>query len=161
MTDRISEIKKRLNSNESETIELTTDSEILLFQKEHNLILPRDLIAYFKTINGGNNEYDSNLYKLYRFQDFKSIDTSLKNWNGIPDYSNIVNTLKEFENYYVFADYFFNMFTYAIKLNKFEATGNEVLVICGDEYKVIANNFSGFLDLYINNSIELQFKEDN
>lgn len=160
MTDRISEVKKKLNSNESGTTELPTDSDIDFFQKEHNLVLPSDLILYFKSINGGDNEYDTNFYKFYKFQDFKSVGNSLKNWNGIPDYSNIVNTLKDFEHYYIFADYYFNMFTYAIRLNKLATAINEVLVICGDEYKVIANSFFEFLDLYIDNSIELQFKED-
>ena len=155
MIEKIDELKKKLKKSALETVELSTDSDIQLFQKRQNIILPNDLILYFKNINGGDNEYDINSYRFYNLQDFKSIKDELIYWNGIPDYSNIVNTLKDFERYYVLADYLFKTFTYAIKLSKFETANNEVIVICGDEYKIIACNFSEFVELYLNSSIKL------
>jgi len=120
------------------------------------LLLPNDLVTYFNQINGSNDEYDNRFYRFYPFSNFKSINDNLKNWNGTPDYSNIVNTLPDFESYFVFADYSICIFSYAIKLYPDFSLINQVLVICGDEYKVIANSFSDFIDLYLDDSIELQ-----
>jgi hypothetical protein len=40
----------------------------------------------------------------------------LAQWDGVPDYSNIVNTLDQYENCFVFADYISHLFSYAIRL---------------------------------------------
>ncbi len=79
------------------------------------------------------------------------------NWNGVPDYSNIVNTLEGFQDCFVFADHMFHLFAYAIRLNKESAVKNEVYAICGDQYKIIAGNFTEFMKLYTTQPDELQF----
>jgi hypothetical protein len=135
------------------------DDEIKAFQMNSGLVIPKDLVDYFKQFNGSNEVYDDRFFRFYSFQDFKSVDNDLVNFSGVPDYSNIVNTLSDFQSYYVFADYTFCMFTYAIKLYSHSTANNEVLVLCGAEYKVIANSFSEFIDLYIDNSIELQLNQ--
>jgi hypothetical protein len=159
MIAEINILKEKWETEELKSQVLISNDEISSFEKKNNLVLPNDLVHYFKIINGSNNKYDSNLFKFYDFKNFKSINEGLKDWKGIPDYSNIVNTLEKFENYYVFADYFYNTFTYAIRLYNQSNLKNEVLVICGDEYNVISNSFSKFIELFISNSIELQFNQ--
>ena len=136
-----------------------TNAELFSFQSENNLVIPKDLTTYFKSLNGTNEEYDNRFFQFYSISQFQSIKEELKNWEGIPDYSNIVNTLSDYKTYFVFADFSFHMFSYAIKLYSENSTKNEVLVICGDEYKKIANFFSEFIELYLNNSIELQLNK--
>jgi hypothetical protein len=131
-----------------------SDEDIMLFQSKNNVLLPKDLVKYFKCVNGTNEEYDNRFVQFYSLNQFKSIDEELKNWSGLPDYSGIVNTLKEYDSYFVIADYFFHMFVYAIHLSD-NNNENEVLVISGDQYKKIANNFSQFIDLYLSESMEL------
>lgn len=135
---------------------LPTNDEIIAFQSKNNVLFPYDLMEYFRILNGSNNEYDDRFFRFYSLSNFKSINDELKYWNGIPDYSNIVNTLTEYKSFYVFADFSFCMFSYAIKLYPDTKDNNLVLVLCGDKYRVIANSFSEFIDLYLNNSIELQ-----
>ncbi|MDB5257337.1 MAG: hypothetical protein JWM14_2032 [Chitinophagaceae bacterium] len=136
------------------------NEEIIFFEKKNRVLLPKDLETYFKNINGTNEEYDNRLFQFYSLTQFKSIDEGLKNWTGLPDYSGIVNVLKGSDRYFVFADYAFHMFSYAIHLSKdIENDENKILVICGDKYKKIANSFSEFIILYLNNSIELQLNE--
>jgi hypothetical protein len=133
-----------------------TDNQILSFQSKNNLVIPKDLAEYFILLNGTNERYDERFFQFYSFDQFKNIDEELKNWGGVPDYRNIVNTLLDYETYFVFADYSFHMFSYAIRLYPNETSKNEVLVVCGDQYSHIANSFSEFIDLYIVESIELQ-----
>lgn len=56
----------------------------------------------------------------------------------------------------VFADFQFDFFAYAIRLYSRTSVKNEVFVLCGNEFKQIADSFSGFIDLYMADSIELQ-----
>jgi len=139
-----------------------SNQELLLFQKINEVTLPNDLVEYFKSVNGTTEEYDTRFFQFYSLNQFKNIDVELKNWNGLPDYSGIVTTLNDYKKYFVFADYSFHMFSYAIRLNNSnEPVKNEVLVICGKEYKMIANSFSEFVELYLDNSIELQLNREN
>ena len=146
----------------SENIKLplpASDEEILLFQSNNKIFLPEDIITYFKIINGTGDEYDGSLYQFYSISQVKKLQEEYKDWEGIPDYKNIFNTLDESENYYVFANYSFHLFSYVIKLYSDSSADNEILVLCGGEFNKIANSFSEFLELYKGDSIELQFNK--
>jgi hypothetical protein len=132
-------------------------TDILSFEAEKELIIPEDLKEYFLTKNAINGNYNENMYCFYPFRQFQSIYTELKNWNGITDYSNIVNTLDNYKDCFVFADYMFHMFVSAIRLYKEITDKNEVYVLCGDKYRVIAESFSDFMQLYTAQSLELHF----
>jgi hypothetical protein len=56
-----------------------------------------------------------------------------------------------YKNCFVIANYSCHLFAYAIRLYPDKADINEVYVVCGDEYKVIANSFTEFIDLYLKN----------
>lgn len=153
----IKKFKEALNSKDGICkIVPANNEEILLFEKSNNVLLPQDLIMYFKNINGTNEEYDNRFFQFYSLQKFKSINEELKYWTGLPDYSGIVHSLKDYSKYFVFADYSFHMFSYAIYLHDIiDNNKNEVLIICGNEYKKIANSFSEFVELYLKDSGEL------
>lgn len=63
--------------------------------------------------------------------------------------------LENSSNCFVFADYMFHLFDYAIRLYPYKRSDNEVYGICGDKYRLMATSFAGFLKLYLGNSIEL------
>lgn len=129
------------------------------FETATGLKLPEDLKAYFNSVNVTPEAYDKDMFFFYSFSEFISVETKLKPWNGIPDYSNIVNTLENHAQCFVFADYMIQLFTYAIRLNSNNSSVNEIYIICGDKHKVIATSFSGFMKLYDEQSIELFFNE--
>lgn len=137
----------------------TTDKEIFLFQDQNNLIIPIDLVEYFKMLNGTNNEYDKKLFRFYSFNEFQKLSEKFNDWEGIPDYKDIINTLTEHNECYIFADYCFHLFSYAIHLHNKNAEQNKVFILCGNEYKIIANSFHEFISLYIDDSIELYFND--
>jgi hypothetical protein len=60
-------------------------------------------------------------------------------------------------NCYVFADYQCHLFTYAIRLHPKKGGKNEIYFICGDEFRIIADNFSQFVNKYIDDCEDLQF----
>jgi len=118
------------------------DKKILVFESKNGLSLPVDLIEYFKTLGDKAVKIDDQLYQFYTIDDFKGLGKVL--------------TLENGENCFVFADYMFHLFDYAIQLYPDRRTVNEVYGICGDKYKLIANSFTEFLNLYFESSVVLQ-----
>lgn len=152
--NKIEKIKKLWEQENISNSIVIEENELLSFQNKNNLFIPSDLAEYFKQLNGSNDEYDKNFFRFYSFSDFTSSGGGLNTWNGSSD---VINAVGDFV--FVFADYLFCMFSYAIKLYSNASLNNEVLIICGDESKIIANSFSEFIDLYLDNSIELQFND--
>jgi hypothetical protein len=129
--------------------------DLLSFEAEKGLIIPGDVKDYFLSNNGTDGNYNEDLYCFYNFKQFTSIETALKDWNGIPDYSNLVNTFENSKDCFVLADYMFHTFVYAIRLYKEVTDKNEVYVLCGDQFKMIASSFTDFIQLYTDQSVEL------
>jgi predicted helicase len=135
----------------------TVRQDIAAFHKRTGLIIPRDLEEHFVRYNVNCDQYDDHLFRFYPLDDFHSVEHTLGNWGGSPDYSNLINTLPEHLMFFVFADYLFSTFSYAIKLYPYITVQNEVFAICGDAYHQVAESFSRFMDIYRNNPEELQF----
>lgn len=122
------------------------DIEFASFESNHDLIIPEDLKDYFRTFNV--DDYDLDMFAFYGFDQFKSVKDEVGDWGGTPDYRNIVNVLTLHENCFVFIDYFCHLCIYAIRLHQGASEQNEVYVICGDSFKVVANSFKEFLEIY-------------
>jgi hypothetical protein len=135
---------------------VATPFEIEQFNKRNNVQMPHDLVTYFELINGTNDEYDSDFFRFTSFDEFSPIDEVYKEWNGIPNFQNIVNTLNDYNNFYVIADYQNHLFSYAIKLTS-NVDNNIVLAVCGDKYKEISSSFSKFIEMVLSSSDSLQF----
>lgn len=133
------------------------EEDFLKFQELRNVILPEDLKDYFRLLQNKKSEYNGELYRFFPLHEFKSINEELKNFAGTPDYSNIIHVLKDHEYCFVFADYMFHLFSYAIHLHNDGTKKNEIYVICGDKYKVVASSFTEFIQLYLTDSSKLHF----
>jgi len=154
--DQLQELQEKWSSENIKVSRLANDEEICAFESAYNARLPQDLKEYFKQVNGTNDQSDSEFIQFYSLDKIKKVSETYDGWHGVPDYKLIVKTLDEHEKYYAFANYNIHVFCYAIKLTASESE-NEVLVIGGGEYKKIANSFTGFIDLYLNDSDELLF----
>lgn len=133
--------------------------DIVAFESKTRLYISDDLRIYFQCLNGTVEAYDDKFFSFYSLNYFKSVNNELGDWRGSPDYRNIVNTLPNSAECYVFADYMFHTFTYAIRLAKSDSPKEvyEVYAIYGDEFKRIANSFAEFLELYLRNCDLLYF----
>lgn len=136
-----------------------TDQELMSFQEDNDVMFPDDLIKYFTELNGSSDQYDDKFFKFYSLFQFVSIKNELSNWTGVPDYTNIVNSMKFHENCFVFSDYFFHSSAYAIRLYNKKSNVNEIYVIIGDEYRLIADSLSEFIELYLKDSSELYLSD--
>ncbi|MFT5824218.1 MAG: hypothetical protein ACI8ZM_005484 [Crocinitomix sp.] len=128
--------------------------DLLDFQKNNNVELLDDLKEYFLFLNGTNEKYDANFYAFYDLKQFKNIPDFYKDIQGIPNYQLLNKTLENSFNYFVFADYHIDLFSYAIRLTE-NKIDNAVFVLCGEKYRQIAGSFSEFLELYLSNSEKL------
>ena len=155
MNVQIARLKERLGTKKYKEVDPKFNNKLLQFESANGLLLPPDLAEYFRLLDNTTDKIDADLYEFYAFDQFESVKKGLGYWRGIPDYGNIVNTLDGYENCFVFADYQFYLFTYAIRLHQHSEGINEIYVICGDKYKIIAKSFSDFLDLYFDDSTEL------
>jgi hypothetical protein len=140
---------KALWTEQNIRAELPLAGEIEAFAAKNNVQLPVDLADYFRFLNGTDNKCDEELFAFSSLKDFHSIQSDLQNFKGVPDYSNIVNTLPDYRNYYVFADYMFHLYSYAIRLDEKHSHDNPVYAIIGDHYQQVAKSFSDFIEIYL------------
>lgn len=132
-------------------------SDIAGFSIRYKLCLPEDLANYFNIVNGTQDDCDDNLFEFYSLSQFETVKDGLEEWQGIPNYKGISELLPDAENCFVFGNYCFHLFAYAIRLNAEEQAVNEVYVICGQQFKVIAHSFSEFLNLYLEDNELIYF----
>lgn len=130
--------------------------DIYSFQGKNKCLLPEDLVEYFLKINGTNEKHDINYFNFYSLDNFKSVKSLYHDYTGIPNYSQLINTLPNSENYYVFADFQMSLFAYAIYINN-NSDSHYVVALCGKEYRIIADSFSDFIDLFLEDSDKLYF----
>jgi hypothetical protein len=129
------------------------------FEVDNDVHLPTDLKKYFILFNGTNDECTDELYEFYAVGRIKRVQEEFNDWRGIPNYQALLD-LEDVKDLFVFANYSFNLFVYAIRLSNETLERNEVYVICGEDYKKISDTFSEFLELYLNDSIELQLNKE-
>lgn len=127
--------------------------EIKIFQKKYNVEIPQDLRNYYLDINGCGNGTLNNLYEFYSIHRTKKIHEELINWKGIPDYSKL--NFIGMENVFVFGAYEFNLYAFGIKLHQNLSSETSVFILCGENFRLIANNFTEFVDLYLNRPEEI------
>ncbi|MDN5285450.1 MAG: hypothetical protein JWR38_1724 [Mucilaginibacter sp.] len=122
------------------------EGQLSLFEAQHKLIITEDLKSYFRSFNA--NKYDLDMFAFYGFDQFKSVRDEVGDYGGAPNYTNIVNVLPAHERCFVFMEYFTHVSVYAIRLYEHSSSINEIYAICGDSFKVVANSFTEFLELY-------------
>ena len=148
MNNAIDKLRELWGAEDILSKKIATKSDIGIFNSKYQLTLPADLMQYFTSINGTNSEYDSNFFRFYSLADFVPIGKFYADWQGVPNYSAITESLFNHENVFVIADYNIHVFSYGIRLYRSETHVNEVYVICGGKFKQVADKFSAFADLY-------------
>lgn len=142
LIELFAKLKEKLGIRDSRRHISELDKKILLFESKNGLFLPEDLAEYFKMVGDKAVKIDDQLYQFYTIDAFKGIGKGL--------------TLKDSEDCFVFADYMFHLFDYAIRLYPNRRDINEVYGICGDKYSLVANSFTEFLNLYFEDSPALK-----
>src|SRR5882757_8746568 len=113
MLKQIAKLKERLGTKDYKKSDAKLSNALLSFESENGLVIPADLAEYFKLLANTDGKIDIDLYEFYPVDRFRSVKRELSHWRGIPDYGNIVNTLEQCQNCFVFADHMFHLFTYA------------------------------------------------
>ncbi|SHF48290.1 SMI1/KNR4 family protein [Chryseobacterium takakiae] len=129
------------------------DLKIHEFQNNNAVLIPSDLKQYFMLINGSDDIPLDNLFEFYGIDRVNRIVNEFKDWKGVPDYSKL--DFQKFENVFIFGNYEFNFYSFGIELSNTSSSTNRIFIFCGEEYKVIANSFDDFIDLYLNNPEEI------
>lgn len=150
---KILQLRENFSEYDINELHPATSNDIINFQNLYNVTIPDDMLNYYISINGTHDNLLNNLFEFYSIKRTNTVREEFEDWQGIPEYQNLA--VENFENVFVFANYEFNFYAFAIELFKHSVTDNKVYVICGEDYKIIANNFSEFIDLYLNNSEDI------
>ncbi|MDB5269597.1 MAG: hypothetical protein JWP58_2637 [Hymenobacter sp.] len=126
------------------------EEDIVKFEASRNVKLPDDLRNYFKFVNGMDGEVDDGFYEFYSLNKVEDVVTLLGGY-GIPRHGESIAMINNPENCFVLADYSINLIAYVIRLNHVDSERNEVYAICGSTYEIIAESFSDFISLYLEN----------
>jgi len=130
------------------TRELSKAEQLNLFQFRNKLIIPDDLAAYFMLNDSEIDDYNQDMFIFYKFDEFKSVEEEVGDFGGVPDFRNIINTLPQHQDCFIFADYSITVSVFAIRLCEEKSEINEIYSILGDQYKIVAKSFSEFIALY-------------
>ncbi|MCD9019844.1 SMI1/KNR4 family protein [Parachryseolinea silvisoli] len=153
---QLDQIKTKWYLEHGRSISGATDEEISLFQQKNNVLLPSDLISYFRLLNGTREPLDS-LFEFFSISRVKSIFDEYQDWEGIPPYRELLNKIEDSRTLFVFANYSFHLFSYAIRLDPENLLKNEVFILCGGDFRMISDSFTEFMDLYLADSATLYF----
>jgi hypothetical protein len=132
-----------------------SESDIIKFETDRRVKIPEDLRSYFKLVNGMDGEVDDGFYEFYSLDKVGDIVTQLGEYHGITRHSDILHEIEHPEMCFVFADYSISLIVYAIRLSNVDTAKNEVYAICGGVHKIIAESFSDFISLYLEDSDDL------
>ena len=111
--------------------------------------MPLELKEQFLLLNGTNAKYDDDYFMLNSFSEFENILGLYSQWNGIPNFKSFLALTKETENHFLIGNYLNHTFNYHVKFDNQKSTSKcEVLVVCGDNFKMVADNFFEFLRIY-------------
>ena len=154
--DLLQELKNRWERAGNLNSELATRAALQRFEVTAQTPLPADLSHYFQLINGSNKLYDEGFFCFYSLSEVQSIPVKFRDYHGIPKYSDLLHTLPSCERYYVFADYEFHLMAYAIRLDS-EPERQAVYVLCGGKYRLVASDFTAFLEAYLYDPDSLLF----
>ena len=138
--------------------DLVNEIEIQTFEFTNNLIIPKDLGDYFKQINGTDG-YDDGFFQFYSLENFKSIVNQFITWKTVFDSKKFSEAFGSIDSCFVFADYQIHLFSYAIQLNRNETEKNQVFVFCDNDFKLIADSFTEFIELCLEDSHKLFFND--
>lgn len=122
------------------------------FESKHGVLLPEDFSQYILTVDGlMEGGWDNEMISFWPLQSINSVPEVLSDFAGIPDYSQIGTHLSVASSYFVFADFLIWSHVYAIRLNSSPAEKSQILWLCGSEHHLIAESFSDFLQMYLEN----------
>jgi hypothetical protein len=126
-----------------------SSNEINLWEVNNKAILPDDMKAFFLEINGMTlNSCDKDLIRFWSLGELKPLKT-LSSELAVSSYISRPDTI------YIFADYTIMSHFYAIRLTASEQKDcNEIYVIGYSKPLLVANSFTTFLKLYLNDPID-------
>jgi hypothetical protein len=84
-------LNELLNTENIKPLLTATEEGIVEFTRNNGLILPDDLIEYFKVVDGTSGKYDEKFFSFYSLKAFTNLNVKFRNWEGTPNYRNIFN----------------------------------------------------------------------
>lgn len=149
MNTVINDLRLSLTDAKIESPLLATESDIRRFSDVHNVQFPDDLVEYFRTVNGTATRYDSNFFQFYSLENFRPLEKTYLDWEGVPDFKRGIKQLPNYQNYFVIADYSIHVISYSIKLQSAQSTENDIYAVCGSANKRVAGSFTEFITMYM------------
>lgn len=129
-------------------------ASIRQFEALNEVRLPKDLEAYFTQINGSNGNYAIGMIRFWGIEEVQRLSdvipqSSLTGAAIIQ--SSYSEAILDSEHYFLFADCMHEAQIYAIRLT-LENLSNDVILLDGEEPRIVAQSLSEFLGFYMDQS---------
>jgi|ERR1044072_2229116 hypothetical protein len=121
-----------------------SESDLKAFEQKYKISLPEDLHSYFVSVNGMSpGVSDDSLIRFWMLNEIKPIS------EGAPEYAG-QNYIEAADSVFLFADYCIWSHAFGIRLSSEEKEQSNTVFIIGFEPAIpIANSFSEFVDIYL------------
>ena len=133
----------------AEKIEVRSGADpdaIASFERKYGVVLPADVREYFATVDGMNdNNIDDKTYRFWRLEEVKPVEDELSDADGI-----VCSDRFAYPACFVFADYCFHCWDYAVKLTDDPAQSAPVYRVTFGEVpgEQMAASFREFMERY-------------
>jgi hypothetical protein len=125
-----------------------SSAALLAFEARHAVKLPSDMRDYLLQLDGTGGSWpddqDPKGFSFWQLIQIRPVNDELA--------SKGLSALPGLERYFVFADFLTWLWAYAIQLDAKESLVNRVVLIGKDHPIHVADSFSEFVDLYLQNS---------
>ena len=136
-------LKRHWSSHDLKINAGASEAELRAFEDKYGVVLPEDLREYLSCVNGmAHDVVDDGLIRFWTLEEVIPVS------EGAPQYSDR-DYVQDPETLFLFADYSIWAHAYAIRLGKAVLNSNEVVVIGYQSPKLIAESFSGFVEIYL------------
>ncbi|HEY7153734.1 MAG TPA: SMI1/KNR4 family protein [Gemmataceae bacterium] len=124
-----------------------TSADLRSFEQRICRALPADVAKFYLCVNG-TVETTEWLFEAWPLEKVGSVPDVVTLFKGIPDYSDIADTLPDASEYFAFADCMIWSQVFAVRLGP-SSGSTQVVWLSGSSYAVIAPTFDAFWNLYL------------
>ena len=134
----IPQVKNHREQKHVECGEGILSEDIQEFEAKHKVVFPPDFREYFMELNGmkGHSSDDDGM-RFYPLKEIRQCNYSDREYL-------VLN-----KNFYLFADFSFQLFSYAIELLPISSETNSVCLIGAEAPILMAQSFTDFLKIYL------------
>jgi len=150
VTPTVDKVLAHYRANGGRTLPGASDDILSSFERDHEIQLPSEVAAFYRSINGAESFGDS-LFELWPLMQVGSVPEVVAPWQN---FGRLAQVLPGSTHYFVFADCMIWSQLLAVRLRP-PTSSTEVVWLCGSAYAKVAASFSDFWEKFISHPADV------